>query len=100
MWKAWVNFVLGLWLILSGIITTLGVQANYIIVGIVVAVLGFWTGKIWQGIVTGILGIWLFLSGLISTLMAPINMLIVGVIVAGLSLWEALQRPHTPAPQH
>ena len=100
MWKAWVSFVLGLWLILSGIVSTLGVTANYIIVGIAVAVLGFWSSKEWQGIATGILGLWLILSGIISSLMAPINLMIVGVVVAALSLWEVLQKPRTPAPQH
>jgi len=66
MWQAWINFILGLWFILSGIITSLGVSINYIIVGIVIAVLGFLSSKQWQGIVIGILGLWMILSGIVT----------------------------------
>lgn len=90
MWQGWVNFILGLWLILSGIIGGLGVSVNYIIVGIVVAVLGFWTAKQWQGVVNGILGLWLILSGIVASLMASANLIIVGIVVAVLAIWQAM----------
>ncbi len=93
MWQAWINFILGLWFILSGIITSLGVNVNYIIVGIVVAVLGFWTYKQWQGIVVGILGLWMILSGIVTSLMAPVNLIIVGIVIAVLAIWQALTKP-------
>jgi len=100
MWKAWVNFILGLWFILSGIITGLGANVNYVIVGIVVAVLGFWSAKQWQGIVIGILGLWMILSGIVTSLMSPVNLIIVGIVIAVLGLWQALAKPKaTPAPQ-
>lgn len=93
MWKAWINFILGLWFILSGIVISLGTSVNYIIVGIVVAILGFWSAKQWQGIVIGILGLWMILSGIVTSLMAPINLIIVGIIVAVLAIWQALEKP-------
>jgi hypothetical protein len=100
MWKAWVNFILGLWFILSGIITGLDANVNYIIVGVVVAILGFWTAKQWQGIVMGILGLWMILSGIVTSLMSPVNLIIVGIVIAVLGLWQALAKPKaTPAPQ-
>lgn len=44
MWQHWLNFVLGLWLILSAFIafTASGMTTNLIIVGIAVAVLALW----------------------------------------------------------
>lgn len=93
MWQAWINFILGLWFILSGIITSLGASVNYIIVGIVVAVLGFWSYKQWQGIVIGILGLWFILSGIVTSLMAPVNLIIVGIVIAVLAIWQALTKP-------
>jgi hypothetical protein len=44
MWQNWINAILGLWIILS---TFLGMSAsammtNLIIVGIAIAILGFW----------------------------------------------------------
>lgn len=44
MWQQWVNGVLGLWLILSAFIgfTPSAMTTNLVIVGIVVAILGFW----------------------------------------------------------
>lgn len=44
MWQNWINAILGLWIILSSF---LGMSAdamitNLVIVGIVVAILGFW----------------------------------------------------------
>jgi hypothetical protein len=44
MWQHWINFLVGLWVILSGFInlTTQGMQTNLIISGIVIAVLAIW----------------------------------------------------------
>ncbi len=93
MWKAWINFVLGLWLILSGIITGLGVSGNYIIVGIVVAILGFWSARQWQGTVIGILGLWMILSGIVPSLIAPVNLIMVGIVIAVLAIWQTFAKP-------
>ncbi|RMD91868.1 MAG: hypothetical protein D6813_06945 [Calditrichaeota bacterium] len=94
MWQGWINGIIGLWLIVSGIIGA-GLHApwNYIIAGVLMAILGFWTAKFWQSVITGILGIWMIISGILSaTLMHPANMIIVGIITAVLSFWESIAR--------
>ena len=90
MWQLWVNFIVGIWVLLSGLIASLQGNINLIICGIIAAVLGFWVGKKWQGIIIGIAGIWLILSGIIAGLDAPINYIIVGIVVAILGIWGAL----------
>ena len=91
MWQGWISGIIGLWLIVSGIIGKgLEAQWNYLIAGIVLAVLGAWTYKHWQSILTGLGGIWLIISGLVASLMAPVNLIIVGLIVAVLGFWESL----------
>ena len=44
MWQDWINGILGLWLILSAFVgmSVGATMANLVIVGIVVAALGFW----------------------------------------------------------
>ena len=44
MWQAWINAVLGLWIILSAFLgmNLSEMMTNLVIVGIVVAILGFW----------------------------------------------------------
>ncbi len=93
MWQAWVNFILGLWLIVSGIVPSLNTNINFIIVGILIAILGFWTFKQWQGIVNGILGLWILISAFITGLMINWNLIIVGIVVAILAIWQALTKP-------
>ncbi|MFQ6618209.1 MAG: hypothetical protein ACE5QV_05920 [Fidelibacterota bacterium] len=44
MWQGWSNGILGLWLIISGFVVALQTPVNLITVGIVVSVLGFWSG--------------------------------------------------------
>ncbi len=93
MWQGWINVVLGIWMIVSGLVPSLQTPVNLIIVGLLIAIMGFWTYKTWQGIVNGILGLWLFVSGAIIHLLAPVNFIIVGLVVALLALWEALGHP-------
>ncbi len=90
MWQGWVNVVLGIWMLISGFVPSLQTPVNLIIVGLLIAVMGFTAYKTWQGIVNGILGLWLFVSGAIIHLMAPANFIIVGLVVALIALWEAL----------
>ncbi|MFQ5706370.1 MAG: hypothetical protein ACE5HO_02920 [bacterium] len=94
MWQGWVNGIIGLWLILSGIVGAgLNAPWNYIITGVVVAILGFWMIKVWQSLISGILGLWMIVCGIVGTaLMHPANLIIVGVVVAGLSFWESVTR--------
>jgi hypothetical protein len=44
MWQHWINAVLGLWVILSAFLgfSAEAMTTNLVIVGIVVAILGFW----------------------------------------------------------
>ncbi|MCI0619584.1 SPW repeat protein [Candidatus Wolfebacteria bacterium] len=45
MWQNWVNGILGLWILISPFVGLEGsnMTTNLVIVGIVVAVLGFWS---------------------------------------------------------
>ena len=90
MWQLWVNFILGIWVFISGFIASVQGAVNLIICGIIAAILGFWSNKQWQGIVVGIAGLWLILSGIIGGLNAKINYIIVGIVVAILAIWGAI----------
>lgn len=101
MWQGWINLILGVWLILTGFVSTLQTPLNLIIVGILAVIFGFWTYKNWQGDVAGVLGIWLFLSGVWWNLLSPLNFIIVGVLLGIVGIWEGLvhpkeMTPHTP----
>jgi len=98
MWQGWVNLVLGVWLILSGLITPLQTPANLIIVGLLAAVFGFWTYKDWLGDIAGVLGLWAILSGIWFNLLSPANFLIVGVLLVGSGYWVGFthSKPATP----
>jgi hypothetical protein len=88
-WKGWTNGVLGLWLLLAPFlgISAKGHYWNDLIVGIIVAVVGFGMvqGKPWQGWTAGFLGLWLiiaaFIPGLVSGAGLIWNNIIVGLIV-------------------
>lgn len=89
MYQSWINGILGLWMIVAGFISGAQHSVNYIIVGVIVAALGFWAAKRWQNTVSGILGLWFILSGIVTSLMGPPNSIIVGIVVAVLSFWAA-----------
>lgn len=89
MFQSWINGILGVWMIVAGFISGVQHGVNYIIVGLVIAILGFWAAKKWQNAVCGILGLWFILSGIVSNLIAPANSIIVGIVIAGLSFWVA-----------
>ena len=81
MWTGWVNLVLGVWTLISGFAVGLQGPANYIIVGIILAILNFVTAaKTWQGIICGIFGIWLIVSGIVGGLQGGVNLIIVGIL--------------------
>lgn len=92
MFQSWINGVLGIWMIVAGFISTVQHSVNYIIVGIIVAALGFWAAKRWQNTVSGVLGLWLIVSGIITTLIAPVNSIIIGIVIAVLSFWAATMK--------
>ncbi len=89
MWQAWVNGILGLWIFIAAFLN-FGQTGNFwndLIVGIIVAVVGFLMvkEKPWQGWLTGLLGIWLIIAAFIPSLLVGSgnlwNDLIVGVLV-------------------
>jgi len=81
MWTGWINLILGVWTLISGFVVSLQGPVNYIIVGIVLAILSFATAaKKWQGIISGILGLWLILSGIVAGLQGGANLIIVGIL--------------------
>jgi hypothetical protein len=89
-WKGWTNGVLGLWVLLAAFLQ-IGPKGNFwndVIVGIIIAIVGFGMvqGKPWQGWTTGLLGLWLiiaaFIPGLVSGSGLIWNNTIVGLIVA------------------
>ena len=82
MWTGWVNLILGIWALISGFVVSLQGPVNYIIVGIVLAILSFVTAaKKWQGIISGILGLWLIVSGFVAGLQGGANLIIVGILI-------------------
>jgi len=82
MWTGWVNLILGIWILISGFVVSLQGPVNYIIVGIILAILNFATAaKQWQGIISGILGLWLIISGIAAGLQSGANLIIVGILI-------------------
>ena len=96
MLQGWLNFFLGLWIVLSGVVAPLNIWINYILTGIVVGIIGLWASKQWQGLLTGILGGWLIVSGFLPGLTRSANLIVVGLIVALASLWQALSVYQNP----
>jgi hypothetical protein len=94
--KAWINFIIGAWLILCGFTPSIQTPSNMFIAGILAVIFGFWltgTEVGWPGTVTGILGIWLFLSGLWFGFNQPWNFFISGIIIAVLAVWSVVKYP-------
>lgn len=98
MLQGWINFFFGLWIILSGVIYTLNISINYIIVGIIIGILGIWSSRQWQGIVSAVLGFWLIISGFVPGMKGSVNLLIVGIILTLVSLWQGLSVYENPEP--
>ncbi len=91
MCHSWIKLIMGLWLILSGLVSPLVSPINMIIIGFIAGVCCFRSYKLWQAFATGILGLWLFMCGLSFTymythLVTPVNFIIVGTLIALLGL--------------
>ena len=90
MWQAWINGILGLWLILAAFLnfSTVGNLWDNLIVGAIVIIVGFLmvSKKSWQGWLSVIMGVWLAIAAFIPGLQAHTgnlwNDLISGIIVA------------------
>ncbi len=100
MWQDWLNFLLGLWLVIAGFIPALNTGAakmwDYLIVGVLVLIFALWTAKQrWPEWLNVILAIWLIIAAFInwppSTVM--VNSIIVGALIAIFGLWAALMKP-------
>ena len=89
MWQAWVNGILGIWLVIAAFLNFApkGNLWDNLIVGVIVAVLGFTMvkAKPWQGWLAGIVGLWLVVAAFIPGLQAHTgnlwNDLICGILV-------------------
>lgn len=99
-WKGIIAIILGIWFIIAGFIPAMVGQGNFLnslIVGIILAVIGFMmvpSGAAWQGWAVAIIGgVWMIISSFISAITgngtaSMINYLIVGIIVIIVSLFE------------
>ncbi len=89
MWQGWINFLAGIWLIVSGFVYPLEGRANVIIVGVILIIFGFWDAP-WQGIINGLLGIWLLVCGIVLPHLAYArwNYFWVGIVVLILGAWR------------
>ncbi len=95
MWQAWINIIVGAWVFLSSFVHNANVAVNFFIVGIIIAIFGFWTPrKKWQGYINGFIGLWLILSGFFLALQASTNLWITGLIVVILASWRAYDVSH------
>ncbi len=99
---AWINFVLGVWLIIVSFIS--GITAshsasmwNHIIVGILLVIFAYLATKAKKSMcwINVIAGLWIFISAFTGAATSQANYLIVGIIVAIVGLWAALSKPAT-----
>lgn len=90
MWQAWVNGILGLWLIIAAFLhlSPAGNLWDNLIVGVIVAIVGYLmvSKKSWQGWLSVVMGVWLIIAAFIPALQLHTanlwNDLIVGILVA------------------
>jgi hypothetical protein len=97
MWQAWINMVMGAWLIIAGIIPALSDPVSMFVPGIIAIIFGFWgagQSNSWQGTINGIIGIWLAISGLFLSLALGWNFIIFGAVMLCLAIWNAGEHPH------
>ncbi|WP_456398784.1 SPW repeat domain-containing protein [Mesoaciditoga sp.] len=99
-WKGWVALILGIWFVVAAFIPGMlgiGNLVNDLIVGIVLAIVGFMmipSGSAWQGWIIGLIGgVWMIIAAFIPqiTHSYTINMtndLVVGILVLIIALFE------------
>ena len=100
-YRPWVNILAGLWAVISGYWAYMLNPVNFVVLGVVIAVFGFWTyEQEWQGIINGIIGLWLVLSAFIPAAITLVNLWISGIVVIGLAVWRLVSvsshHPHLP----
>jgi hypothetical protein len=105
MWQAWVNGILGLWLIVASftIAESKGANlANGLIAGIILLVLGLWAAvsyRGWQSLVVAIIGAWMIVAGLwfpSSHVATVVNDIVAGAVVTVEGFWAGFSRAFRP----
>jgi len=86
MWYAWISFLLGAWLIISGLITSFHGPANMFIVGVLVLYTGFFLVRKREGVALGILGIWILICSFITGFISTHNLLFTGIVISLISI--------------
>jgi hypothetical protein len=98
MWTAWINLVMGLFLIVSGFINDLRNPLLITAAGIVVLLLGlagFVSKKSWEGLLNCFVGIWLILCGSWFNFLMPWNFFVTGGFVFVFAIWNIAEHPQT-----
>jgi hypothetical protein len=86
MWQGWLSFIIGIWLIISGMSTGLSSPFNIIIMGIAAAILGLFYLRAWEGMTISIIGLWLILCGVGLGLVTSANFILSGILISIFSL--------------
>jgi hypothetical protein len=92
MWQNWVDIVLGIWLILSGLSFPLVTEGNLVITGVLIFIIGLLTLRYFNGMIMVVLGFWMVISGLIISLATPANFIVNGALILLFALWVASAR--------
>ena len=100
MWQDWLNFILGLWLVVAGFIPSLNTAAgrlwDYLIVGVLVLIFGAWAAKErWPEWLNVVLALWLIVAAFVpwTGMAVAVNSIVVGALIAIFGLWAALMKP-------
>jgi hypothetical protein len=100
MWQGWISFLLGIWLIISGLTPVLQYPINLILVGVLSIIFGFWGIKSWSEAINAILGIWIVVSALAYNMIISQNFLVIGIAMGIFGLWSGLSRPEEERLHH
>ncbi len=98
MWQAWVNLVIGLWLILSGFIPELDTPSLMLISGFIVFLSGFSaaiSSKSWEGILNSLIGVWLILCSIWFNFFMPWNFFVTGGVIFVFAVWNINEHPRS-----
>ncbi len=101
-WRGWTALIAGIWLIISPFLPLgfTGNMTNDIVVGIIVAIVGFMMlpeGAAWQGWIIGLIGgVWMIIAAFIPYvsdvkthhLHNLVNDIVIGIIIVIIALFE------------
>ena len=86
MWQGRISLVVGIWLIISGLISGLQGSFNMVLFGLLALIVGFFFLKGWEGMMSGIIGIWLIISGFVPGFITTQNFIVIGILISIISL--------------